>query len=60
VAHPHDQDDELLVHDFVDDPVIANAQPVAVLVPGELLDVGVGAARIVAERGQCGPGRIPT
>jgi hypothetical protein len=30
VAHPHDQDDELLVHDFVDDPVIANAQPVAV------------------------------
>jgi hypothetical protein len=44
VAHPHDQDDELLVHDFVDDPVIANAQPVAVFVPGELLDVGVRAA----------------
>ncbi len=52
VAHPHDQDDELLVHDFVDDPVIANAQPVAVFVPGELLDVGVRAAWIVAERGQ--------
>jgi len=52
VAHPHHQDDELLVRDVVDDPVIAYAQPVAVLVPGELLDVGVRVAWIVAERGQ--------
>jgi len=30
VTDADDQDDELLVHDLVDDPVIADAQPVPV------------------------------
>jgi hypothetical protein len=33
MAHAHDQDDELLVDDLVDDPVIADAQQ-----PGKWFD----------------------
>ena len=34
MAHPHDQDDELPVYDFVDDPIVADTEPVAVFIPG--------------------------
>jgi hypothetical protein len=47
MPHPHDQDDELTVHDLVDDAVVPGTQPVTVVVPGEFLDVGIRAARIV-------------
>ena len=45
-----DQDDELLVGDLVNDPVVADAQPVPVGVTGQLLDVGVLPPRIFSER----------
>jgi len=50
VADADDQDDELLIGDLVDDPVVTHAQPVPVGVPGQLLDVGVRPPRIVSER----------
>jgi len=50
MPHPHDQDDELAVLDLVDDAVVPGAQPVTVVVPGEFLDVGIRAARIVPQR----------
>lgn len=53
MAYTHDQDDELAVHDLVDDPVVPDAQTVAVFVPGKPLHVGVGAAWVVAQRCQC-------
>jgi len=46
MAHPHDQDDELTVHDLVDDAVVPGAQPVTVVLPGEFLDVGIRAPRL--------------
>jgi len=52
MAYSHDQDDELPVHDFVDDPVAPDAQPVTVVVSGRLLDAGIRAARIVPQRRQ--------
>ena len=52
MAYSHDQDEELPVHDFVDDPVVPDAQPVTVVVSGELLDAGIRAARIVPQRRQ--------
>lgn len=48
MPYPHEQDDELTVHDLVDDAVVPDAQPVTVVVPGEFLDVGIRAARIVS------------
>jgi hypothetical protein len=42
-------DDELLAGDLVDDPVVADAQPVPVRVADELLDVGVRSPRIVPQ-----------
>jgi hypothetical protein len=50
MPHPHDQDDELTLHDLVDDAVVPDAQPVTVVVPGKFLDVGIRAARIVPQR----------
>ncbi len=50
MPHPHDQDDELSVHDLVDNAVVPDAQPVTVVVSGEFLDVGIRAARIVPQR----------
>ena len=50
MSYSHDQDDELPVHDLVEDPVVPDAQPVTVVVPGEFLDVGIRAARIVPQR----------
>src|ERR1700736_4027566 len=50
MADAHDQDDELLVGDLVDDPVVADAEPVPVGVAGQLLDVGVLPPRIVSKR----------
>ena len=35
MPHPHDQDDELPVHDLVEDPVVPDAQPVTVIAVGE-------------------------
>ena len=49
MPHPHDQDDELTVHDLVDDAVVPDAQPVTVVVSGEFLDIGIRAARIVPQ-----------
>ena len=49
VTDADDQDDELLVHDLVDDLVPADAQPVPIGVPGQFLDVGVLPPRIVPE-----------
>jgi predicted ABC-type transport system involved in lysophospholipase L1 biosynthesis ATPase subunit len=43
------ENDQLVVADLVDDPVVADPQPVPIRVAGELLDVGVGPARIVPE-----------
>jgi hypothetical protein len=54
MAHPHDQDDELPVHDVVNDPVVSNAQPVTVVVSGELPDVGIREPRIVPQPGVSG------
>ena len=34
MPHPDDQDDELSVHDLVDNAVLSDAQPVTVVVPG--------------------------
>ena len=47
MAYSHDQDDELTVHDLVEDPVVPGAQPVTVLVAGELLHVGIEAPGVV-------------
>src|SRR5579859_6301869 len=52
MAHSHDEDDELSVYDLVDDAVVPDAEPVAVVVSGKLPDVGIGAARVVAQRRQ--------
>ena len=51
MADADDQDDELLVGDLVDDPVVADAQPVPVGVAGELLDIGVRSPRILPQGG---------
>src|SRR5439155_12729855 len=50
VADADDQDDELGVGDLVDNPVIADTEPVAVAVAGHFLDVGVWPSRVVSER----------
>jgi hypothetical protein len=50
MPNPHDQDDELTVYDLVDDTVVPDAEPVTVVVPGEFLDVGIWATRIVPQR----------
>ena len=50
MPHPPDQDDELTVHDLVDDAVVPDAQPVTVVVPGKFLDIGIRAARILPQR----------
>ena len=47
MPNSHGQDDELLVHDLVEDPVVPDAQPVTVFVAGELLHVGIEASRVV-------------
>jgi hypothetical protein len=47
MPNSHDQDDELPVHDLVEDPVVSDAQPVTVFVAGELLHVGIEASRVV-------------
>src|SRR2546421_12003914 len=49
VADADDQDDELGVGDLVDNPVIADTEPVAVAVAGHFLDVGVWPSRVVSE-----------
>jgi len=50
MPHPNDQDQELTVHDLVDDAVVPDAEAVTVVVPGEFPDVGIRTARIVSER----------
>jgi hypothetical protein len=49
MADTDDQDDELPVHDLVDDPIVPDPQPVPVLVACELLDVGVRAVWVVPQ-----------
>jgi hypothetical protein len=49
VADADVKDDELLAGDLVDDPVVADAQPVPVRAADELLDVGVRSPRIVPQ-----------
>ena len=41
VASKDDGGEELPVHDVVDDPLVPDAQPVTVVVSGELLDAGI-------------------
>jgi hypothetical protein len=47
VPDPHDQDDELPIHDLVDDPVVPDAQPVAVVVSSEFHLSYVGGSCVV-------------
>ncbi|GHE93425.1 hypothetical protein GCM10014715_57180 [Streptomyces spiralis] len=49
MPHFDHQDDELAIVDHVSDAVHADAKPVQVLVPRQLLDVDILAVRIVAE-----------
>jgi len=52
MADTHEQNDDLAVHNVVDDSVVADAQPMAVVVPGEFLDIDVLKPRIIPERGE--------
>jgi len=45
MSHRHDEDDQLPIYDLVEDPVVPDAQPVSVVVSGQLLDAGIRAAR---------------